>query len=185
MMKGQTDMASSPLGATAGTPTLKERVEDFFAYEAELIDGRKYEQWLDLLADDIRYFMPLTRNVQHNKLEDEYTREKIDAAWFDEDKKTLTQRVQQILGGDHWAEEPVSRTTHMIANIRIESATDTEVSVRSKFIVYVNRREDEIRLFAGKRHDVLRVQQNGFLVARRKILLDQSTLQAKNMTTFF
>ncbi len=171
---------------TTSLPTLRERVEDFFSYEAELLDERQYRHWLDLLAEDVRYFMPLTRNVQHDKLATEYTLEDSGVAWFDEDKKTLSQRVEQILlAGDHWAEEPLSRTMHMISNVRVERASTSEVHVRSKFLVYVNRREDEIRLFAGKRFDLLRPEGDGFLVARRKMLLDQSTLQAKNLTTFF
>ena len=130
--------------------------------------------------------MPLARNVQHNHLENEYTLESSGMVWFDEDKKTLSQRVEQILlAGDHWAEEPLSRTMHLVGNVRIESVNPTEIAVRSKFIVYVNRREDEIRFFAGKRFDVLRPAQSSFLVATRRLLLDQSILQAKNLTTFF
>lgn len=184
-----TDQRTAPAGSADGltpTPTLKERVEDFLAYEAELLDERRYADWLDLLADDIRYFMPIAQNVKHDKLDGEYTREGVDAAWFDEGKETLIKRAQQItLVGDHWAEEPVSRTTHLVANIRIESVEGNEIAVRSRFLLYVNRREEEIRLFVGKRRDVLRQDDDGFLIARRHILLDQSTLQAKNMTTFF
>lgn len=164
---------------------LRDRVADFLAYEAELLDERRYEEWLDLLADDVSYFMPLARNVQHNEPHLEYTEEGVGAAWFDEDKKTLTQRVQQIRGGDHWAEEPLSRTSHLVTNIRIESATDTEVVVRSKYLLYVNRRDDEIRWFVGKRRDTLRLGDDGIRIARRELRLDQSTLQAKNMTTLF
>ena len=174
------------LTGMSGAITLKERVEDFLSFEAELLDERQFRHWLDLLADDIRYFMPLARNVQHDQLQNEYTVEGHGVAWFDEDKKTLSQRVEQILlAGDHWAEEPLSRTMHMIANVRIESASRDAVYVRSKFVVYVNRREDEIRFFAGKRFDVLRPERDSFLVARRKLILDQSTLQAKNLSTFF
>jgi 3-phenylpropionate/cinnamic acid dioxygenase small subunit len=165
--------------------TLKERVEDFFAYEGELLDERRFDAWLELFSDDVRYWMPLARNIEHDKLETEYTREQCDAAWFDEDKKTLLQRVMQLKGGDHWSEEPFSRTTHITTNVRIDSATEAEVTVKSRFIVYVNRREGEVRLFVGKRIDILRIVDDGFLIRKRSIFLDQSKLLFKNLTTFF
>jgi 3-phenylpropionate/cinnamic acid dioxygenase small subunit len=164
---------------------LKEKVEDFFAREGELLDDRQFDAWLDLFADDARYWMPVARNIQHNNREAEYTREQCDVAWFDEDKKTLLQRVMQLNGGDHWAEEPFSRTTHILTNIRIDSASDTELSVKSRFIVYVNRREGEVRLFVGKRADILRIVGDSFLIRKRSIFLDQSKLLFKNLTTFF
>jgi hypothetical protein len=59
------------------------------------------------------------------------------------------------------------------------------VTVKSRFILYVNRREEEVRLFVGKRTDVLRQNAGTFRVARRSIFLDQSKLLFKNLTTFF
>lgn len=170
---------------STATPTLKERVEDFLSYEGELLDDRRFDDWLALFAEDARYWMPLARNIEHNNLGAEYSREQQDAAWFDEDKKTLLQRVMQLKGGDHWAEEPFSRTTHITTNTRIESVTETELTVKSRFIVYVNRREGEVRLFVGKRTDVLRPVGDTFQIAKRSIFLDQSKLLFKNLTTFF
>ena len=85
---------------------LKQDVEAFLYHEANLLDDRRYEEWLDLLTDDVRYWVPMRRNVKFGELEREFTREGQDINWFDEGKTTLTQRVRQILTGVHWAEEP-------------------------------------------------------------------------------
>ena len=98
---------------------LKQAIEEFLYQEAELLDERRYEEWLELLADDVRYWMPMRRNVRFGELEREFTREGLDINWFDEGKDTLTRRVQQILTGVHWAEEPLSRICHMISNIQL------------------------------------------------------------------
>jgi Ring hydroxylating beta subunit len=37
---------------------LKHQVEEFLYHEVELLDERHYEDWLALLADDGRYWMP-------------------------------------------------------------------------------------------------------------------------------
>lgn len=171
--------------ATNTAPSLKERVEDFLALEGELLDERQFDAWLDLLDEDLHYWMPVVRNFEYSRPQDEYSRQGKDAAWFDEGKATLKQRIMQIQGGDHWAEEPLSRTTHMATNIRIVSTSETEITVKCKFLLYVNRREEEVRLFVGKRIDVLRPHDGGFLLKKRSIFLDQSKMLFKNLTTFF
>ena len=103
---------------------LRYEVEQFFNHEAELLDSRQFEAWLDLLAEDIRYWMPLTRNQEFGKWQDQHTRAGKDLNWFDEGKFELEQRVKQIMTGLHWAEEPVSRTCHMVSNLQVDDAAN-------------------------------------------------------------
>src|SRR5215475_8747774 len=98
---------------------LIQEIAEFLYAEAELLDERRYEDWLELLTDDIRYWMPMRRNVKFGEGEREYTRAASDINWFDEGKDTLTRRVKQIMTGIHWAEEPVSRISHMVSNVRL------------------------------------------------------------------
>ena len=164
---------------------VKQDVEDFLYREAELLDERRFEEWLDLFADDVRYWMPMRRNVPADEMEREFTREGLDVNWFDEGKDTLTRRVKQIRTGVHWAEQPPSRTCHMVSNVQVLSASAAELSVKSRFLLYRNRVETETDVLVGKREDVLRRVNGGFQIARRKIVLDQNVLLAKNLTFFF
>jgi 3-phenylpropionate/cinnamic acid dioxygenase small subunit len=169
---------------------LKQEIEDFLYYEADLLDERRYDEWLGLLAEDMRYWMPMRRNVKVDDLEREFTREGVDISWFDEGKETLTRRVKQIQTGIHWAEEPVSRISHMLSNIRLLEANPSwdepaEVTVRCRFLVYRNRIETETDFLVGKREDLLRRVEGEWKIARRKILLDQNVLLSKNLTFFF
>jgi len=169
---------------------LKEEVSEFLYEEAEILDERNFAGWLDLLTDDIRYWMPMRRNVKSNEIEREFTREGQDINWFDEGKDTLVRRVKQILTGVHWAEEPLSRIRHLITNVQLVSATPstshaTEVSVRCRFLVYRNRVETETDFLIGKREDTLRKVDGFWKVSERKITLDQNVLLAKNLTFFF
>jgi 3-phenylpropionate/cinnamic acid dioxygenase small subunit len=163
---------------------LQYEVEALFTREAELLDERRFDEWLALFADDARYYMPIARNLAHDDPSPEYTRERADATWFDDGKADLQKRVLQIQSGDHWAEEPRSRTTHVVANVRIASVAGAELTVHSRFVISQNRQEHDVNLFVGKRIDVLR---NGaeLQIVHRTILLDQSVLLAKNLTTFF
>jgi 3-phenylpropionate/cinnamic acid dioxygenase small subunit len=166
---------------------LKEEIEAFLYREAELLDERRYEAWLDLFTEDAHYFMPMRCNIPQDEPDREFTRAGADVNWFDEGKDTLTRRVKQILTGIHWAEEPPSRICHMVSNVQV-AATDSavnEVSVKGRFLVYRNRVETETDFLVGKREDVLRRVDGGWKIARRKIVLDQNVLLAKNLTVFF
>jgi 3-phenylpropionate/cinnamic acid dioxygenase small subunit len=168
---------------------LTQEIADFLYAEAELLDERRYEEWLALLADDIRYWMPMRRNVKFGEDGREFTREKSDINWFDEGKETLARRVKQIRTGIHWAEEPRSRLSHMVSNVQVLGAEPSyaapeEVSVKCRFLIYRNRVETETDIFVGKREDLLRRAGEGWMVARRKIILDQNVLLSKNLTFF-
>jgi 3-phenylpropionate/cinnamic acid dioxygenase small subunit len=169
---------------------LKEEIEEFLYREADLLDERRYEDWLALLAEDVRYWMPMRRNVKFSEAEREFTRAGQDINWFDEGKETLTRRVRQILTGMHWAEEPVSRISHMVSNVRLLEVNPApndpqEVTVRCRFLIYRNRVETETDFLVGKREDLLRRVGAEWKIARRKIILDQNVLLSKNLTFFF
>jgi 3-phenylpropionate/cinnamic acid dioxygenase small subunit len=181
--------AGAPSAALARL-LLQREIEEFLYQEAELLDARQYEAWLDLFTEDVRYWMPMRRNVPHDELAREFTREGLDVNWFDEGKDTLTRRVKQILTGVHWAEEPPSRICHMVSNVQIlkvrgDETVPSEVAVKCRFLVYRNRVETETDLLVGKREDVLRRGEGGWKIARRMIVLDQNVLLAKNLTFFF
>jgi 3-phenylpropionate/cinnamic acid dioxygenase small subunit len=169
---------------------LKQEIEEFLYHEADLLDERRYEDWLALIAEDVRYWMPMRRNVKVGEPEREFTRAGQDINWFDEGKETLTRRVKQILTGMHWAEEPVSRISHMVSNVRLievnrSAAKPEEVTVRCRFLIYRNRVETETDILVGKREDLLRRVDGQWQIARRKIVLDQNVLLTKNLTFFF
>ena len=179
-------MDGGPQKALLDHLLLKHEVELFYTKEAELLDGRQFEAWLDLLAEDLHYWMPLKYNRPFGEWDGELSSEGKDLNWFDEGKFEIEQRVKQIMTGLHWAEEPVSRTTHMISNLQVEEAEGGMVEARCRFLVYRNRTETETDFFVGKRHDRLRRRAEGGLeIARREVFLDQNVLLAKNLTVFF
>ena len=169
---------------------LTQEIAEFLYAEAELLDQRRHGDWLALLAEDIRYWMPMRRNVKYGDTAREFTREASEIAWFDEGKETLTRRVRQIQTGIHWAEEPQSRIAHLVTNVQLLEATPSaadarEVTTKCRFLIYRNRVETETDLLVGKREDTLRRADGGWQIARRKIILDQNVLMSKNLTFFF
>lgn len=169
---------------------LKEEIEEFLYAEAEILDQRKFREWLELLAEDIVYSMPLRRNVRFGEhAAHENTRVGKDICWFDEDKWTLSKRVEQLMTGIHWAEEPLSRTTRFVSNVQLLEVQPTveeplEVKVRSRFLIERHRVDYEAELFVGIRTDLLRRAGEKWEIARREILMNQTVFLAKNLTIF-
>jgi 3-phenylpropionate/cinnamic acid dioxygenase small subunit len=168
---------------------LLREIEDFFYKEADLLDERDYDRWLELLTEDIVYWMPMRKNVSYANRDRDITAEN-DVAWFHDDKETLRKRVKQIQTGLHWADEPISRVSHLITNIRLAEPTTAldegaKTTTKCRFIVYRNRLEAETDFLIGRREDTLTRVDGELKLARRKIILDQSVLLAKNLTMFF
>lgn len=164
---------------------LQREIEELYYREADMLDERRYAEWLDLFTEDVNYFMPMRRNVKFGEGHRENTSSDREVGWFDEGKATLASRVRQLNTGLHWAEEPQSRICHIVSNVQLVAEDPSEVTVRSRFIVYRNRVQDETDLFVGKREDVLRRIDGEWRIARRTIILDQNVLLAKNVTFFF
>ena len=164
---------------------LRCNVEDFLYFEAELLDDRKLREWLDLLTDDVRYWMPIRHNPleRSEDLSDELAKPG-EGYYFDDDKKSLRIRVERVYSKTAWAEIPPSRTRHLISNIRIKKDDGSEIEVHANFLVYRTRMETDQDIFVGMRQDVLRRINGGFKIAKRTIILDQAVLRAKNISVF-
>ena len=172
-------------------------VEQFLYREARLLDERRFREWLALLTDDVRYWMAGRSNPypQVSKAlvvldPDRYSEADVtrddELAIFDETKETLGQRLARLETGMAWAEDPPSRTRHLLSNIEVEPGdTASEVKVFSNFLVYRNRSELEQDFYIGARQDVLRHVDGAWKIARRKVILDQNVLLAKNVSIFF
>ncbi|MGW0707532.1 3-phenylpropionate/cinnamic acid dioxygenase subunit beta [Streptomyces sp. NPDC002643] len=160
-------------------------VQRLYAVEARLLDQHRYADWLELFAEDLHYWAPVRSNRlrRQQALADGSPGE---VAIFDETKASLAWRIRRFDSGMAWAEDPPSRTRHLISNVLVwEGDTDGEYIAESAFLCYRNRLEREVDIYAGGRSDVLRrTEEGGLLIARRTILLDQNVLLAKNISTF-
>ncbi|WP_120005621.1 aromatic-ring-hydroxylating dioxygenase subunit beta [Nesterenkonia muleiensis] len=161
------------------------RVQQFYFLEAELLDDGRYADWLDIFDDDLFYWAPLRTNRLRRQAALSIGAEG-EAAYFDETRDSLAWRIRRYDSGMAWAEDPPSRTRHLISNITARWKSQNELLVRSAFLVYRNRLQTETDLYSGGRTDQVRITDDGgFRISRREILFDANVLQAKNLSTFF
>ena len=159
-------------------------VERFYYDEAALLDAHRYPEWLALFPEDAFYFMPLRRTRMQRELDKEFTQPG-EMAFFDDNKAQLTTRVNKLLTGRSWSEDPPSRTRHLITNVRVVEDTGAELSVESNFHLYRTRLKSEEDSWIGSRHDLLRRAGDSFLIAKRTIFLEQTVLLSRNLSNFF
>ena len=162
---------------------LRATVEDFYYEEADLLDAFLLREWLELFADEATYRIPI--RVNRTERGRSVSGLSDTDMLFDEDKRGLTQRIVRDETGRAWAEEPRSRSRHLVTNVRVAAmASEREVSASSNFIAYRNRLEVETDFFVGRREDVLRIEGDSLKIVSRLVLLDQAVLTAKNVTIF-
>jgi biphenyl 2,3-dioxygenase subunit beta len=173
------------------------RVEQLLYRKARLLDERRFRDWLGLFTDDVHYSMAARTNRYPRSSKaiaildaDRYVEEDPNGAeelgLFDEDIKTLSARVARLETGMAWAEDPPSRTRHLITNIEIApDASGSELTVHCNFIVYRSRGETEQDFYVGARKDRLRHVDGTWKIANRQMILDQNVLTAKNLSIFF
>lgn len=164
---------------------LQYELEQALYAEARALDERRYEDWLDLLTDDVTYWMPIRSTRTLAEMEHEFTQPG-EGALFDEDRRLLEARVFKLRTGSAWAEDPPSRTRHNVSNVQIEEKhSPVEVTISCNFFLYRSRLDTDEDLWVGRRRDRLRRVDGHWKIARREIYLDQTVLQSKNLSTFF
>jgi 3-phenylpropionate/cinnamic acid dioxygenase small subunit len=114
-------------------------VEQFLYRQADFLDRKLWQEWIDLFTDDGVYWVPADPAHKH---------------WdgvpsiFAEDKNLMNVRMKRVLHPDAWSQRPLWETNHVVSNVMIEKESDKELQVRSRFHMMELRRDD-VRHFAG------------------------------------
>jgi 3-phenylpropionate/cinnamic acid dioxygenase small subunit len=153
--------------------------------EAALLDGHHFDAWLDLLADDLVYRAPVrVTRMADDPASGSGSSGPAELAHFDETKASIATRVLRTKERTAWAEQPPSRTRHLVANVRVW-AVEGGYAVRSALLFVRSRGGSPTNeLLTGERRDELRSTASGLLLARREVLLDQAALGVSNLSTF-
>jgi biphenyl 2,3-dioxygenase beta subunit len=178
------EVKSVPQEDRVAAMLLHYEVERFYYDEAALLDSHRYEEWLALFSDDAHYFMPIRRTRMLRELDKEFTRPG-EMAFFDDTKTLLAGRITKLGSGRSWAEDPPSRTRHLITNVRITKDDSRTLEVESNFHLYRTRLNSEETSWIGSRRDVLRRVEGSFQIVERRIFLEQTVLLSRNLSNFF
>lgn len=150
--------------------------------EAHLFDSQQYEQWLEMLSEDIRYLMPVRVTAAKNAGYGELA----GMSHFDEDLYSLKKRVERFATQHAWTEDPPSRLRHYVTNVRtFQPAAPEELYVESYELVFRSRGDVRTaELVSAAREDVFRRQDARWRLVRRVIHVDESVLRTQNLAIF-
>jgi 3-phenylpropionate/cinnamic acid dioxygenase small subunit len=146
----------------------------------QCLDENRVTDWLELLAQDITYDMPimLTRRRSDDPIASN--------GWhMKETFGSLQSRVARLGTNSAWGEDPPSRTRRLIGNVQSGSWEGDEIPVRSNLLLYLGRGDSpDHAVLAAERRDVLRRTTQGLRIARRFVLLSHTTLPIQSLGVF-
>jgi 3-phenylpropionate/cinnamic acid dioxygenase small subunit len=127
-------------GKIMAAPTDQQLI-DFVIREARLIDQHRFEEWLDLFAEDGFYWMPLEWGQ---------TDPRLTTSLMYEDKLLLKIRVERLKGNRTFSQKPKSRCHHVLQTPQVDSRNEAANEyVTWTPMHYVETRLDEQTLYAA------------------------------------
>ncbi|MDE2838763.1 MAG: aromatic-ring-hydroxylating dioxygenase subunit beta [Chloroflexota bacterium] len=140
---------------------LQHEVEQFLFHEAELLENRRFEEWLELLTRDVIYWVPNIRD--DSDISDEAM---ISYEGYDE-LRARTVRLRHPLNP---TQKPPPRTRHFITNVSAEAGEGGELRVRCNLLVYVSK-DGKVVHHPGTSEYRLREEDGSWRIASKKVYL--------------
>lgn len=152
--------AATDAPAAIGLETQR-AVEQFLYRQAEILDDRRWSDWMDLFTQDGTYWMPANP---------EDTDPDGIPSIFYEDRYLMLTRIRRLEHPRAWSQQPKNRTSHVVSNVVVESenASSGDIVARSKFHV-VEYRLDAMRYFAGSYRHELKNTPEGYKIHRQRV----------------
>ncbi|HJP67829.1 MAG TPA: aromatic-ring-hydroxylating dioxygenase subunit beta [Sphingomicrobium sp.] len=153
----------------------------FLAFEAKLLDERRFDEWYELLDDDIVYEVPI--RLAKIKFSDET---QAGGHFIFDTKRRLKVRIDRLNCGECWSETPPSRTVRVVGSV-LTGWTDRPdvIEVESALLLYRQRSNDaDGDLIPVRRTDELRIGDAGVKLLKRRALLSDISLRTPNLGVF-
>jgi 3-phenylpropionate/cinnamic acid dioxygenase small subunit len=178
VMRGLESKTRVPLGSE-----IYNRLLETLYDEAAALDERRFDDWLAMLEEDLLYTAPLRLTRSGPNKDRDVVRTMMH---FDDNYQSILMRAGRLTKSA-WAEDPPSRTRRFVTNVRVaewENANEYEVSS----YLYVERSRFDAahnETISAERRDIWRLVDGAYKLARREIIVDQSTLGMSNFAIFF
>jgi 3-phenylpropionate/cinnamic acid dioxygenase small subunit len=156
-------------------------IADLLDAEVTILDHRRYDQWLELLAPELTYRCAALLTV-NNDAGPGYTDRTFH---YDETLGSLKLRIERLATGSAWAEDPPSRVRRFVTSVQIAELSESELEVTSNLLL-TRIRLDWARphIVTCERRDVWRRSQDSWALRTRDVLLDQTSLATENLSFF-
>lgn len=172
---------STQVDKPATSPELSQELREFYNHEAELLDDRRLDEWLELLTEDVDYRLPVRLIREKDAERSPFSDESYN---FREGRSSLEARINRFDSEYAWSDDPPARTRHFVTNVRLENRDGDEYYVKTNLLLFWAQRERDDTILSGERHDILRRVNRDLKLAKREIRLDHNVLPMKNISVF-
>ncbi len=153
-------------------PTIDEgeyrQVCNFIFLECQLADEGRWEEWEDLLADDMNYWVPINgKDADPNW----------DVSIINDNRSRLATRLRQLRTGTRHSQAPISVIRRMVANIVMDEGDDGLVEVEGNFVAheYQNQSTMVMNVWPGRVKYRLRRIRDTYEIVQKRVDLVMST----------
>ena len=142
------------------TPATKEAAISFVYREARLLDEGRFEEWIELFAEDGLYWAPL----------EEAQTDSVNVMSIYRDNKTMLRaRIERMRHPNAHADVPPPRTLHALSNLEVLSRDDGGISVRSALIMAEWRDQSQTCYYARVSWTLEAVAENDFRIKLKRV----------------
>ena len=147
--------------ANGASQALQHEVEELLYRQSDALDGKRWQEFIDLFTADGMYWMPPAPH---------YTTWDGMPSIFAEDRDLMTVRMKRVTHPHAWSQAPEWGTNHVVSNVVIEKVDPKsgDVHVRSRFHM-VELRRDDLRHFAGSYRHHLRPTRDGLRIKLQRV----------------
>jgi len=145
----------------AGNGASLGEIEQLLYRQADFLDQRRWDDFIELFAEDGVYWMPASP--------EQTTGEGMPSIFY-EDRNLMRVRMKRVTHPHAWSQVPDWGTNHVVSNVMIEREDKRAgtVVVRSRFHMMEFRR-DETRHFAGSYTHHLKRTRDGWRIGLQRV----------------
>lgn len=179
-----TDTKEHGGGLVSSRDPLFADVNDWLTREAWVLDENRFDEWLDMLSEELDYRAPIRKSVMREDGDG------VDRSFghFEETYGSMKVRINRVLRTPSaWSEDPPSRTRRFVTNVRVREAdADGRIAVVSYLLLLRSRWDmPEFEFISCERRDVFDVDPvSDFKLRSREIVFDQASLGTVNLGLF-
>jgi len=150
-------------------------VTAFLSIEADMLDNKEYQQWLDLWLESGLYIVP----VEHTATD--YTNT-LNVAYDNEEMRRL--RIERLTSGEAVSTQMTEKTVRTLSRFRILDDIDGVVRVRCAYCLYENNKNG-IRTYPANIQFKLVSDGGSFKIAEKVVKVMKSSQHLTTVSYLF
>lgn len=141
-------------------------VSAFLSHEANLLDDRRWDQWLECYSPDVEFWMPSWTDDDEPVTDPQ---SQISLIYYP-NRQGLEDRIYRLRTERSSASMPEPRTVHMVANVELLEDRGSAVDVRYNWVTFSHRSQTTTRYF-GVTFCTVAMSGPAPTITRKKIVL--------------